>query len=369
MVKDVLAAVYRGGSTGLSLETLRLGEPRADEVWVRVVASGVCHTDLNMCRPDAYAPSPIVLGHEGAGVVERVGRAVTKVQPGDHVVMTFDSCGVCPSCAQGDNVYCHNLKRHAFSGGRADGSTGLRKGDEIIHSHFFGQSSFATYSLCTERNVVRVDDSVDLALLGPLGCGIQTGAGAIINSLQVRPGSSVGVFGAGSVGLAAVMAARLVGAAAIVAVDRQPGRLELARALGATHAIDAASEPAFEVLRRALPHGLDYVLDTTGSVPLIREMLMHLKPRGICGLVNTAGGADAHVHILSLVLGGRSLRGIHQGDSKPEVFIPMLIDLYKQGRFPFDRLIRFYDLAQINQAFEDMEAGVTLKPVIRMPGV
>jgi aryl-alcohol dehydrogenase len=315
----------------------------------------------------ARVPKPVVLGHEGAGVVERVGRAVRKVKPGDHVVMTFDSCGHCPSCYKGDAAYCTANAKHNFGGQRQDGSTALSCGDEHIHSHFFGQSSFATHAICTERNVVAVDPDVPLELLGPLGCGIQTGAGAVLHSLRVGAGSSIAVFGTGSVGLAGVMAARLAGAAVIIAVDTQDARLEAAREMGATHVFNPAREDVFGAIAAALPGGMDFVLDTSGHLETIRRAVMGMAPRGVCGLVNSAKGADVPLNILNLMLGGRSVRGIHQGDSVPEIFIPQMIALYRQGRFPFDRLVQFYALDQINEAMADMASGRAIKPVIRMP--
>lgn len=363
----ITAAVCRQTHQPFSLETLELEEPRENEVLVKIVATGICHTDINMRNTDGFSPKPIVLGHEGAGIVERVGSSVKKVKPGDAVVITFDSCGQCTSCIKGDAVYCRHLGRHAFSGKRIDGSTALRQGDEVIHSHFFGQSSLATYSICTERNVIPVDHSVPLELLGPLGCGIQTGASTVINALKVPAGSSIGVLGVGSVGLSAIMAARLCGAAKIVALDTQDSRLQLAQELGATHVINGTKEDTFARIAEIEPEGLNFVVDTTGQLGLIKEAVNRMSPRGVCALVNTAKGADAQVNILQLVLGGRNVRGVHQGDSMPDIFIPQMIELYKQGRFPFDRLIKFYDFADINQAVDDMEAGITIKPVIRMP--
>ncbi len=364
---QITAAVCRDTAQPFTLETLELESPRANEVLVEIKAAGICHTDVNMRNTNGFTPKPTVLGHEGAGIVRQVGRAVRKVKPGDPVVITFDSCGSCPSCMQGDAVYCQHLGRHAFAGQRPDGSTALRKDDEQIHSHFFGQSSFATYSICTERNVVPVDPSVPLEILGPLGCGIQTGASTVINALKVAAGSRIGILGAGSVGLSAIMAARLSGAATVVALDTLPLRLDLAQELGATHVINGATEDTFARIRDIAPQGLNYVIDTTGHLGIIKEAVNHLTPRGVCALVNTAKGADAQVNILQMVLGGRTVRGVHQGDSNPDLFIPTMIDLYKQGRFPFDKLIRFYEFADINQAVDDMEAGVAIKPVIRMP--
>lgn len=364
----IRAAVTRAAHAPMSFEDLELDDPRDAEVRVSVVATGVCHTDVGMRDSASRAPKPIVLGHEGAGVVESIGRAVTKVKPGDHVVMTFNSCGACRTCRQGEPAYCYETVAANFAGRRGDGSTALRGSDGAIHSHFFGQSAFATHAICSERNVVRVPDDVPLALMGPFGCGMQTGAGAVINALRVPPGASIAVLGVGSVGLAAVMAAKICGAGKIIAVDLNEARLETAMQLGATDLVRSPKEGPAAQLMKITGAGLDFALDTTGSVVLIRQAVECLAPRGTCGLISSAKGADITLNVLQLMLGGRVVRGIVQGDSVPESFIPMLIEFHRQGRFPVDKLVSFYLLEEINQAMQDMERGVAIKPVIRMPG-
>lgn len=360
------AAVSRVSGEPLRLETLEIEAPRADEVLVQVVATGICHTDIGMRNSPDRVPKPIVLGHEGAGIVLKVGAAVRKVRPGDHVVLSFNSCGHCASCEHGDPAYCQHIGQANFSGRREDGSTALSSGGSPVHSHFFGQSSFATLAICTERNVVPVPGDVPLELLGPLGCGFQTGAGAVLNSLKVTPGSTIGVFGAGAVGLAAVMAAKVAGAGKIIAIDLQRSRLDTALELGATHALEPGSGMAAQ-LKAIAATGLDYALDTTGNVTVIQTAVECLGPRGVCGLISSGKGASISLNLLQMMLGGRTVRGIHQGDSVPDTFIPRLIDLYRLGRFPFDRLVSFYDLADLNQALDDMESGKAIKPVVRMP--
>lgn len=362
-----LAAVSRSTGAPLSVETVSVEAPRADEVLVQVLATGICHTDIGMRNSPDRVPKPIVLGHEGAGVVLQVGAAVRKVRPGDHVVVSFNSCGHCASCDHGDPAYCLHINQANFSGRRADGSTALSSEGAPISSHFFGQSSFATLAICTERNVVPVPRDVPLELLGPLGCGFQTGAGAVLNSLKVAPGSTIAVFGAGAVGLAAVMAAKLAGAGKIVAIDMQRQRLDIALQLGATDAVEASGGDLAGQLKDIAGTGLDYALDTTGNVTVIQTAVECLAPHGVCGLISSGKGASISLNLLQMMLGGRTVRGIHQGDSVPDVFIPQLIDLYKQGRFPFDQLVSFYDLADINQALADMESGKAIKPVVRMP--
>ncbi len=363
----IRAAVARAPHAPMVVETLEIEEPRANEVLVRVVATGVCHTDIVARAGHVPTPQPVVLGHEGAGVVERIGDAITKVLPGDHVVMTFNSCGRCPSCQEHAACYCHEFFPRNFLATRPDGSTALAKDGERIHSHFFGQSSFATFAICNERNIVKVRNDVPLKLLGPLACGVQTGAGAVINALQVAAGRSFAVFGAGSVGLSAVMAARMVGATTIVAVDTNPHRLDLAREIGATQALDPTVVSAREELLRITGYGVNYALDTTGIGSVIRTATMSLAPRGVCGVLGASPpGSEIVLDEVHFMSGGRRLMGIVEGEAIPEVFIPALIELYRQGRFPFDKLVSFYALDQINEAIRDSETGRTIKPVLLM---
>jgi aryl-alcohol dehydrogenase len=363
------AAVVRAVRGPFTLEQLELSDPRDTELLVRVVATGICHTDLSM-RDKLYpVPHPLVMGHEGAGVVERVGAAVTKVAPGDHVVMSYNSCGTCPSCLEHRESYCHDFFGRNFGGTRPDGSVTLSSPDGEMHGNFFGQSSFATLALCHERNVVRVPDDVPLELLGPLACGVQTGAGAVIHSLEVRPGTTIAVFGAGSVGLSAVMAAKVCAATTIISVDLNPARLALAQELGATHTIDAGSVDAVAAIMEITGAGVDRSLEAVGTATTIRQAVDCLAPRGICGLVGASTpDAEVSLNIVHQMTGGRVLRGIVEGDSTPERFIPQLIELYRRGMFPFDRLVTFYDFADINAAIADAEAGDVIKPVLRMGG-
>jgi aryl-alcohol dehydrogenase len=361
------AAVLRAGSAELSRESLDLAEPRPDEILVRLVATGVCHTDIKMAESPDRVPRPIVLGHEGAGIVERAGSAVGKVVAGDHVVMSYDYCGICPSCLEHEPVYCHVMGAFNFGGRRADGTSPITKGGEMIGGSFFGQSSFADFALCTERNVVKVRQDAPLELLGPLGCGIQTGAGAVLNALRVTPGRTIAVFGAGSVGLSGVMAARLAGAAKIIVVDLVTERLAMANELGATHIVNAKDSDPRDEIMAITGYGVDFSFDTTGVAAVQQQALASLAPRGTCGFVATPPG-PLPVNMMHLMAGGRKLIGIIEGESTPDVFIPMLIDLYLQGRFPFDRLVKFYPFDRINEAIDDSNAGRTIKPIVRFAG-
>jgi aryl-alcohol dehydrogenase len=268
---QITAAVARATETPLSLEEISLSEPRPDEVLVRLVAAGICHTDISMRDHIIYpVPHPVVLGHEGAGFVERIGAGVTRLAPGDPVILTSASCGHCPSCDAGLPIYCYEFNDRNFAGGRIDGSSPLSKGKEVIH-YYQGQSSFATHAVIRERSVVKVPRDAPLEMLAPLGCGIMTGAGAIINSLGVDIDDSVAVFGTGSVGLSAIMAAKLVGAGTIIAVDLVESRLALARELGATQAINAKRQSVPEAIREILPLGVDFIVDSTANVGVLRD--------------------------------------------------------------------------------------------------
>jgi aryl-alcohol dehydrogenase len=363
----IQAAVTRASRAPMSIETLTLEEPRDGEILVRLVATGICHTDIAMRDQTYPVPQPIVLGHEGAGIVERIGKSVTKVAIGDHVIMTFNSCGHCPSCQHDASTYCHEFFGYNFAGTRSDGSTALSNGSERIHSNFFGQSSFATHALCHQRNVVKVRRDVPLDRLAPLACGVQTGAGAIINSLKPEPGNSLAVFGTGSVGLSAIMAARLVGVTIIIGIDVNDTRLNLARELGATHVINAESNVG-EAITTLTTVGVDYSFETTANVKVMRQSIDCLAPRGTCGIVGAASvGTEVSFDQLHIMTGGRTIRGIVEGDSHPDVFIPALIDLFAQGRFPLDKLLSFYPFERINDAIHDSEAGAAVKPVVQFP--
>lgn len=362
----ITAAVARNKGAAFSIEQLELEEPRPDEVLVRIVGVGICHTDVKAWQQIRPVPLPVVLGHEGSGIVEAVGSQVNKVEPGDHVVMSYHSCGTCANCQNGQPAYCELTVTLNFGAMRLDGTTPFTRLEETIHGPFFGQSSFATYALASERNVTRVSQDAPLEILGPLGCGIQTGAGAVLNSLQAQPGTSIAVYGVGSVGLSAVLAAVAAGCTTIIAVDVQGNRLELALELGATHAINPTEVDPVRASRDIQTGGTDYALDTSGRADVFRQAVDSIRVAGTCGLIGgMAPGQEVCMEANHLLL-GRRVRGIIQGDSVPDIFIPHLIDLHLQGRFPFDRLVTFYALDQINDAITDMKSGKVIKPIMRM---
>ncbi len=354
-VHKIQAAVLRKRRRQLTIETLELEGPRDDEVLVRLVASGICHTDIDFLA--GWNNPPVVLGHEGAGVVEEVGKSVTTVKPGDHVVLSYQSCGHCPECLRGHPTGCESFWEANFGFARLDGSNALEMSG--VRGHFFGQSSFATHSLATVRNLVQVPKHLPLELLAPLGCGLQTGAGTVMNSLQVKPGASLAVFGTGAVGLAAVMAAHIVGAHPIIGVDLNPLRLKLALELGATQVIDNGHEDVASRIAAITGSGVDYVLEITGAPRMYQIAVEVLNPQGTIALIATPNGGASWSQ-------GRKSLGIIQGDSVPQDFIPRMIALYEAGEFPFDRLVKFYDFREINRAIADAKRGDTIKPVLRL---
>lgn len=264
-------------------------------------------------------------------------------------------------------AYCENLLAEDFGGRRRDGSTALSdSGESPISSHFFGQSSFATHANVVESSVIRVDPAAPLETLAPLGCGMQTGAGAIINELRPDSGSSVLVTGAGAVGLAAVMAARVVGCTTVVAADLHDNRLDLARRLGATHVVNSGQEElGSRVSEITGGRGIDYAVDTTAVPAVLRTASDALAIRGTLALVGAASpGTEAQFEIGGSLVKGWTFRTIVQGSSVPQRFIPRLVELWQQGRFPFDELVQPYSLDEVNTAFADSESGRVVKPVV-----
>jgi aryl-alcohol dehydrogenase len=365
---EITAAVVRAKSGPFSIDRFELTEPRPDEVLVRVVASGMCHTDLH--ARDGYfpIPYPAVYGHEGAGVVAAVGSAVHSFAPGDHVVVSFPWCGTCPNCRKQLEAYCYDSRKLKMSGTRADGSTLLRQGEAPVYSAFFQQSSFATYALANERYVVKVRPDAPLDVLGPFACSIQTGAGAVLNTMRPQGDEPFAVFGVGAVGLSGLMAAKIAGCDPIIAVDIHENRLALARELGATHVINHSSHAeVVSEIRRLTNGGVQFSLETSAVPSVFREAIESLMPNGTCVLVGSArSGVDVSIE-MPFLQDGRVVRGVVQGESRPKEFIPRLVDLMMAGRLPVERMMTHYELADINRAAADAATGATIKPVLHMP--
>ncbi|MBB4638080.1 NAD(P)-dependent alcohol dehydrogenase [Longimicrobium terrae] len=369
---QITAAVMEKADGALTRRTIKLEEvelegPREDEVLVRIHSCGVCGTDRGCIHGLEPFPTPGVLGHEGAGIVEEVGSRVTGVRPGDRVMIGFPYCGRCRWCRGGNPRYCEQGKELMFGGFRLDGSTPMKRaGGEPLAGRFFQQSSWATHAIALERQLAKVPDGLDLDQAGPYGCSISTGAGAVLNELRPRPGSSIAIFGAGNVGLAAVMAARLTGATTIIAIDRVPERLALARELGATHTLEHGAATVAE-LKELTKGALDYSIEATDGSNLVAEAVAALGILGVCAMVGGAKmTASVKVNHPDVLLNGKRIIGVLGGGGHTPDFLVSLMELQRDGRFPLDKLIRFYDFADVNQAIDDSDSGRTVKPVLRM---
>jgi aryl-alcohol dehydrogenase len=362
---QITAAVAHQNGGPLVLESLELDEPRPDELLVRIVATGLCHTDLVMLdqMPLTW---PTVFGHEGVGVVEKVGTAVSGFAVGDHVVLTGGSCGTCQNCLTGQPSFCSSFAAANMSAGRADGSWTHQQDGKPAFGQFFGQSSFATYALTSERNSVRIDSHLPLALMAPFGCGVLTGAGAVFNTLRVREGTSLAVFGAGAVGLSALMAARIAGCRTIVAVDVKPDRLRLAAELGADRVINAAETDVVEALSTI--GGVDYAVEAAGNSVVMGQAIASLGPNGEAVLVGVALGQTVSFDPTVLQSRGLTVKGtlLAGRDGVPQELIPRLIEHWKAGQLPIERLVAHYDFADIATAVADARTGSAIKPVLHM---
>lgn len=364
----IQAAVIHEAGQPFRIEEVDLAEPKRGELLVKIAACGVCHTDDVARQQFIPVPLPAVFGHEGAGIVEKVGEGVTEFQPGDRVGFSYAFCGCCENCRSAHPFACENMNAINFGGVMPDGTKRLsQNGVEV--SSFFGQSTFATHAIVHETNTIKVDDpDIDLGLVAPLGCGIQTGAGAVLNRLRPKFGSSIAVFGCGTVGMSAIMAARIAGCRNIIAVGGNAKSLELALELGATHTINrklCGDDQVPVEIRKIVRGGVHYSIDTTGYPPSVRRALASIRFYGTCCVLGATG--DLTINVQNELMGdAKSLIGVLEGDAVSKLFIPDLIAYYKDGRFPIDRLMKFYDFQDINQAFEDSGSGKVIKAVLRM---
>lgn len=359
----IRAALSSSAEAPFEIAEVELDEPRPDEVLVELTAVGVCHTDLTMKALWPEAMSPIVLGHEGAGVVEAVGRDVRGVRPGDRVLLSYRSCGACRECAAGHRTYCQDFRTLNALGSRPDGSTTMRRGDSPVYGSFFGQSSFASHALAYESNLVVVGDHVDLRVVAPLGCGVQTGAGAVLNVLRLTGDASLVVFGAGAVGLSAVMAAKVAGVGTIIAVDPVADRRRIATELGATTTIDPASDDVVDAIRQLTGAGATHALDTTAIGAVINQAIAALAALGTLALVGV-GTPEVAIDVQSVIGGGKTIRGTIEGDAVAQQFVPRLLELHAEGRLPLEKLIRTYEFDDIATAVADAASGAAIKPVL-----
>lgn len=360
------AAIVRQVGGPFTIESITVAAPREHEVRVKMVGVGMCHTDL-VVRDGFPVPLPIVLGHEGSGIVESVGSGVTTVKPGDHVVLSFNSCAACPSCDNTQPAYCYNFLANNFSGVRpGDGSTALSQNGTQIAGNFFGQSSFGSYAVAHERNTVVIDKDLPLEIMGPLGCGIQTGAGAVVLSLGLKAGQSLAIFGGGAVGLSGLLGARAIGAGTVIVVEPNEGRRKLALELGATHAIDPKAEAdVLAKIKELSGGGVNHAFDTTGIPAVIGVAVETMLPNGMLGLVAVPPpDATLPANMMSMLIRGVGVKYITEGDADPKVFIPQMAAWFKAGKFPFDRLVTKFKFSEINEAAHSSEKGGAIKPVM-----
>jgi len=360
------AAVLYETNTPLKVEKVTLDEPQANEVLVKIMATGVCHSDLHFMKGEMPVPVPVVPGHEGAGIVEKVGPGVTTLQPGDHVVMMVAfSCGKCRYCIEGKPTMCvENLPIQSMAT-LPGGGIRLHKGKQPLN-HMFGLASYAEYAVVHERSCVKVRDDAPLDVLCLLGCGTSTGIGAAINSTGIKPGESIAIFGCGGVGLSAVMGAKLAGAGKIIAVDTLDKKLKMAGKLGADHLIDASTDDPMSKVMEFTGGGADYALECIGNVNVMTQAFASIRFGGKLIVVGMAPlGTVFSIATYEFLL-GKTVTGTVQGDINPQIDIPRYIDLYMNGKLPIDKLItKTYGLDEINQAFEALEKGQVIRSVIK----
>lgn len=357
------AALIRARGGPFSVEQVELEAPRADEVLVRIAASGLCQSDLTVAQMYVAGQSPLVLGHEGAGTVTAVGDEVSDLAVGDRVVLSYAWCGRCRNCLRDRMAYCAEAGTLNLLGVRPDSSTGMRRDGRDVRGRFCGQSSFAGYALAAAHTVVRVPSDIPFEVLAPLGCGVQTGAGTVLNSLRPHPGSTLAVFGAGSVGMSAILAARVADCAQIIAVDPRPERRALALELGASAAFAPAE--AKDGIRAVTGSGVEFAMDCVGSPEVVRAAVGVLDSPGVCATVGVRGKANPiELDQTKLVGKGQTIRGVVEGDSVPSAFVPILVDLYRAGRFPVDRMVTTFPFAKINDAVAATREGTAVKAVL-----
>lgn len=360
------AAIIEEKGQEFNIVEVDIGEPAKGEVLVKVAACGVCHTDDVARNQIIPVPLPAVFGHEGCGIIEKIGEGVEDFKIGDRVGFSFSYCGSCEACLTGRPYGCRENRKLNFFGVQHDGTKRISyKGKEV--SSFFGQGAFAEYAVVHVNNLVPVMEDIDLALVGPMGCGIQTGAGAVFNYLRPQADSSIIVTGCGSVGLSAIMAARIAGCTTIIACDVVDSRLELAKELGATHTVNSKTcqNVVGTVQQLTDGWGTHYAIDCTGNGNCVRQSLNCTRSLGICVVLGATQTLTIDVEN-ELMGTGKTLAGLVEGCSLPRVFIPKLLNYYKKGLFPFDRLIQFYDFENINQAFADTKDGKVIKAVLKM---
>ena len=362
------SAVVMNPGGQFNLENIELPEMRDQEVLVRIVGTGMCHTDLAVRDGLLYqTPFPCVLGHEGAGIIEKVGRDVSTLQRGDQVLISFSACGKCKMCEAGHFSYCEKtLQMNYGSNGGPDVMSGSLESGTALFTQFFGQSSFSEFAIAHKTQVVKVEVGEDLKWLGPLGCSVQAGAGAVLNVGKPQRGDSIVIFGAGAVGLSALMAAKVAGCSPIIVVDNETSRLEKSLTLGADICLKPAEEGFVKSIRLATKGGAQFSIDCTGVASVLPLAVRILDRLGTCILVGAVPPKSVTQLDSSQLLSGRTIRGTTAGDSSPKIFIPILIDFWKSGRLPIQEISTLFAFEKIEEATVAMKSGTTIKPIITM---
>jgi S-(hydroxymethyl)glutathione dehydrogenase/alcohol dehydrogenase len=364
------AAVLHEFNQPLRIEEVTIADPGPGEVLVRLHASGVCRSDLHALEGDSpVVHPPMVLGHEGAGVVAAVGAGVTSVAPGDHVVIgLYGPCGRCNACRSGQLTRCNGPARQSTFGLMADGTSRLRQGDVEVRP-FVGAGSLAEYSVVAEPMVVSIADDVSLEAAALTGCGVTTGIGAALNTARVEPGSTVAVIGCGGVGLNVIQGSRLAGASRIVALDMVASKLDLAADLGATDGVLVGQSDPVEAVRALVPGGVDYAFEVIGVPELVRKAFEMTRDGGTAVMVGAPpGGAQVSIDA-RLLFSDRRLLGCTGGGNIPQRDIPRIIELYRRGRIKLDELIgQRLELDDVDQAFTTMRTGEVARSVVALAG-
>ncbi|MEG0250854.1 MAG: NAD(P)-dependent alcohol dehydrogenase [Peptostreptococcus sp.] len=362
----IKAAVVKKKGGAFEMCEVDLADAKEDELLVKVVSSGICHTDEFGRQGGINQRFPAVFGHEGAGIVEKVGSRVKGIKKGDHVAFSYSYCGHCDACREGKPFYCESFNDINFGGTASDGKTRISMNGEDV-AMFFGQSSFAQYSIVDQKSVVKVDSDVDLALIAPLGCGIQTGAGTVTNIIKPSIDSTIAIFGMGAVGLSALMAANLEHCKTIIAVGGNEKSLELAKELGATHTINRKNVNSVpDAVREITAKGVDYSIDTSGVGTMIQHAIDSTAFNGSIFVLGSSGVIDSFNVGTDILMNMKTLRGTCEGESISQKYIPELVRMYKEGRFPIDKLVKVYEFDDIEKAFEDSHNGKVIKAVVKI---
>lgn len=355
-------------SLPLVIDELTLADEGPGEVLVEMVGAGLCHSDLSVVDGSRPRKMPMVLGHEASGIVREVGPEVTEFAPGDHVVFSFvPVCGRCAYCASGRGALCEPGAQANVAGTLLSGARRFTNSQSQACNHHLGVSGFSQFTVAAQESLVKIDASLPLAEAALFGCAVLTGVGAVVNTAQVAPGTSVAVFGMGGVGLSAIMGARAVGAYPIVAVDLLDDKLKLAREVGATHTVNAAQEDPIAAIREVTSGGADYAFESVGSESVLIQAYESTRRGGTTITVGLpAPGKMFTVPAVSIAMEERTIKGSFMGSSVPRRDIPRYIGLYQAGILPVDKLhTHTLRLDEINAGFDRLAQGQAVRQIIK----